>query len=95
MGSPLSRMTVRVSLQRPFYLGNDGDDGGPASACQGCTKGGGAISICNTESKTRRFYSSYVGWYIEEFGILRNIMCRPKYYCDLHALDLCKYIVLV
>jgi hypothetical protein len=55
MRGPLRRMTVRVSLLRPFYLGNDGDDGGPASACQGCTRVGGAISIYNTERKQEGF----------------------------------------
>jgi len=77
MRCPLSRMTVRVSLLRPLYLGNDGDDGGPASACQGCTRGGGAISIYHTESKTRKYYHSCMAWTIEESGILRHVLYRP------------------
>jgi len=90
-------MTVRVSLLRPFYLGNDGDDGGPASACQGCTRVGGVVSIFNTDSKTRRFYYSFVVWFIEQSGILRHTL----YFIGLNIIalymlyDLCKYVVLV
>jgi hypothetical protein len=51
----VSGMTVKVSLLRLFYLGND-DEGGAASACQGCAVDRGAVSIWNTETNTRTFY---------------------------------------
>jgi hypothetical protein len=51
MRRSLSRMTVKVSLLRPICVHNDGDDGGPASACQGVYKRWRIKSIFDTENK--------------------------------------------